>query len=145
MLTRDEAEELLEQEGHVFDGSGHDVGQVLRVFLDEYTGWPSFGTVESSTVDRETFVALHEAELREQGDGVVVPYERSRIDAAPTTTIDHDLSISEEDNLFDYYRVPVDGVVPVVEHLGSVLAPVPGTEQEDEPTVDEHDVDRVAG
>ncbi len=74
MIDRDEAEQLLEDQGHLFRASGDDAGEVLRVYLDEYRGWPSFCTVASNLPDWETVVALHEAEHRPQGGGVTVPY-----------------------------------------------------------------------
>lgn len=143
MIDRDEAEQLLADGGHLFDGSGHDAGPVLRIYLDEYTGWPTFATIASDLPDRETLVALHEAERRAAGwgvGGVRVPYHQERIDRAPTVATDRDLSISEEDALFDYYGVPIDGVTPVVEHLGSVLTPHDADGHA--PDVVEHDVDR---
>ena len=129
MIDRDEAEQLLEAEGHLFLGAepdvGRDAGPVLRVYLDEYSGWPSFATVAGAKAGRESLVALHQAHLRHQGDGVQVPYGEDTLNQAPTVGADQDPSISEEDALFDYYGVPVDGVVPVVGHLGSVLVPHP--------------------
>ncbi len=152
MIDRDEAEQLLEAEGHLFLGSGLDVGRdagpVLRVYLDEYSGWPSFATVAAAVPGQESLVALHEAEVRDEGDGIQVPYSEDKVDRAPTVAAEQDLSISEEDALFDYYGVPVDGVSPVVEHLGSVLVPhetAVGSPGADGPDVVEHDVDRPAG
>ena len=146
MIDRDEAEALLEAEGHLFLGSGADTGRdagpVLRVYLDEYSGWPSFATVAAAEAGRESLVALHEAERRDQGDGIQVPYDEDTINRAPTVAAHQDLSISEEDALFDYYGVPVDGVTPVVEHLGSALVPHQTPDGSTGPDVAEHDVDR---
>ena len=144
MINRDEAEALLEEQGHLFLHDGADAGLVRRVYLDEYTGWPSFATVASDLPDRETLVALHQAERgRADGSsagGVWVPYDAARVGAAPTLATDQDLSISEEDALFDYYEVPIEGVVPIVEHLGSVLVPT-DSHDPDGPAAVEHDVD----
>jgi len=149
MIDRDEAEALLEAGGHLFLGSGDDTGRdagpVLRVYLDEYSGWPSFATVAAALPGQESLVALHQAEHREQGDGIQVPYDEDKINAAPTVGADQDLSISEEDALFDYYGVPIDEVIPVVEHLGSALVPHETSDAAAGPEVAEHDVDRPGG
>lgn len=142
MIDLDQAEWLLDTDGHLFNGSGHDSGEVLRIYVDVYTGWPSFATIASAQPGRETLVALHEAEPfvtndrshaparggateggHGDGGGVQVPYDQARIDGAPTVGLDQHLSISEEDALFEYYGVPIDGVMPVVEHLGGELVP----------------------
>ena len=134
MISRDEAERLVAEEGHVVTASGWDAGPVARVFLDEYTNWPSFLTVAATEPGRERFVALHEAEI--QGEDVRVPYPQDKIEGAPQVAVDADLSIEEEDDLFDYYGVPIEGVEPSVAHLGSVLEP----DGRDE--VSERDTDR---
>lgn len=143
MIDRDEAEQLLEAGGHLFLGSGDDVGldagPVLRVYLDEYSGWPSFATVAAALPGKEWLVALHQAELREPGDGLQVPYDAATVDQAPTVGTDQDLTVSEEDLLFDYYGVPIDGVTPAVEHLGAAL--LPRTTMTEGSEVVEHDVD----
>ena len=120
MITRTEAKQLLDRAGAARTSAGDDLGPVQRIFLDEYTDWPSFFTIQSSSPSRETYVALHEATL-EDGD-LVVPYSLDRIQNAPQVDRDTDLTIREEDELFDYYDVPVDGVVPSVAHLGTALA-----------------------
>ena len=53
-----------------------------------------------------------------------MPYGIARIEGAPTAGTERDLPISEEDALFEYDEVPIEGVVPSVEHLGSALVPV---------------------
>ena len=122
MIDRDEAEQIIDQARPMRTEHGDDLGPVLRVFLDEYTGWPSFATINHATVPgRETFVALHEANLG--NDTVVVPYSVEKISGAVSVAGTDDLSTAEEDDLFDYYGVPIDGVAPIIEHLGSALVP----------------------
>ena len=119
MITKAEAQQLLDDGGAARTEAADRLGPVVRVFLDEYTDWPIFFTIHSASSRRETYVALHEATLVE-GD-FVVPYTLERVRAAPQVEADQDLSISEEDALFDYYRVPIDGAVPSVAHLVSAL------------------------
>lgn len=120
MITKAEAQQLLDDAGTARTRAGDNLGPVLRIFLDEYTDWPSFATIHSLTPARETYVALHEADLV-NGD-LVVPYAMDRIHNAPQVDHDCDLSILEEDQLFDYYDVPLEGVIPSVAHLGTALS-----------------------
>lgn len=119
MITKTQAEQLLDERGQARTTTGDNLGEVLRVFLDNYTDWPSFCTVQSSAPSRETYIALHEATLVD--GNLVLPYTLDRIRNAPQVDQDADLSIREEDELFDYYGVPIEGVVPSVAHLGSAL------------------------
>lgn len=121
MIDRDEAEQLLATQGHLIAGDGTDLGPLLQVYVDEYTGWPTFATI-SLTIDRgdnpetspdfvsatchEAFVALVRAQLHPRG--VAVPYAPATIHAAPHHQRGHVLSVAEEDALFDYYRLPTD-------------------------------------
>ena len=138
MITRNGAEQVIEDEGRALTRDGDLLGPVVRVFLDEYTGWPSFMTVQlDERSAHETFVALHEAVT--EGPDVVVPYERELVENAPTVTTGQALSLGEEDELFDYYGVPVEGVEPSVAHLGSALVPTEDgvdEEQVDHPSTD---------
>ena len=122
VITRDEAEQVVEEKGRALTRHGDLLGPVVRVFLDEYTGWPSFMTVQlDNRSAHETFIALHEA-VADSAD-VVVPYGRDLVHNAPTVTTGQALSLGEEDALFDYYGVPIEGVEPSVAHLGSTLLP----------------------
>ena len=120
MISRVEAEGLVEDGADVVALDGEVLGSLVRVFLDEYTGWPSFMTVELNPSNaHETFVALHQAHVK---DGkVYVPYDRQRVHNAPLVPTGQDLSTREEDELFDYYGVPIEGVEPSVAHLGATL------------------------
>jgi hypothetical protein len=122
MISRDEAERIVDGGGQAVTQDGDDLGSVVRIFLDEYTSWPSFMTVQlDQTSAHETFIALHEASA--DGADAVVPYDRERVHNAPTVSAGQDLSLGEEDELFDYYGVPIEGVEPSVAHLGSALVP----------------------
>lgn len=45
MIDRDEAERLLANRGHLIASDGTDLGPLLQVYVDEYTGWPTFATI----------------------------------------------------------------------------------------------------
>lgn len=117
MIDREEAEQLIADGGHLFAAEGSDLGTIVRIYLDEYTGWPGFLTVAAAVAGQELFVALHQAELRT--DGVEVPYTRTKIELAPRVANDQNPTIEEEDALFDYYGVPIDGTVSSVTPLGT--------------------------
>ena len=111
MIDRDEAEQLLEAEGHLFLGAepdvGRDAGPVLRVYLDEYSGWPSFATVAGATCRAGVpGRAARGRRCATRATGSRCPTSEATIDQAPTVGVDQDPSISEEDALFDYYGVP---------------------------------------
>lgn len=134
MINKQQAEQILADQAYLF-ATGEDRGPVLRIFLDEYTGWPSFCTIEAPRlpgrdVSDEVFVALHEAEL--VNNQVQVDYPANVIDNAPRVAADGVLSTQREDELFSYYEVPIDGVVPSVAHLGSVLVSTDGDVTEEQ-------------
>ena len=115
---------MLADRGRVYTSVGNDLGPVIRMFLDDYTGWPSFLTVTlEPRTGEETFVALHEAMLRSRD--IVVPYTLSRVENAPRVSAGGNLTPREEDDLFDYYQVPLDGVEPSVARLGTALTADP--------------------
>ena len=58
--------------------AGDQLGMMRRVFLDDYTGWPSFATINLGTDPSRGRMAI--------------------------------LTTQEEDDLFDYYGVPIDGI-----------------------------------
>ncbi len=134
MIDRDEAEQVLAEHLSMETTVGNRLGPIRRVFLDDYTGWPSFATIDSAAEPgRESFVALHQADLEE--DRVVVPYPLDKITGAPTVDAADSLTTHQEDDLFDYYGVPIDGAVPAVSHLGNALEPQPdGNVSETSPT-----------
>lgn len=120
MINKSQALQVLDDQRAVLTRAGEQLGPVVRIFLDDFTDWPSFCTVDlAAPSTRETYVALHEAELV-QGD-IVVPYSRQQVADAPQVEQDQDLSITAEDQLFDYYGVPMEGVVPIVANLGTAL------------------------
>ena len=136
MISRDEAEQLLGDSVVVETIDGDDLGPLRRIFLDEYTGWPSFATVgldPDSSV--ETFVALHEVDYDEVK--LTLPYGLDRVRHAPTVHASDDLTTGEEDDLFDYYDVPIEGVQPSVSHLGSALVPEDDGDVTETPTESE--------
>ena len=110
------------------------IGKVGQVYLDDQTQEPNWITVRTGLFGmKEHFVPLDEAQL--EGKHITVPYDKAQVLAAPTTEIDQNLSPSEEDALYNHYRVPgrmteADLEAPLVDDTMSV---VPGLDGDDEP------------
>lgn len=117
MIDHDEAEQVLQTEGRLYLGDGTDAGPVRRIFLDDYSGWPSFCTIRPrpsrsavpGPAGREVLVALNAGEPVK--GGIRVPYDPTTIDNAPHILDGQDLTIAEEDALFEYYEIPIDPVI----------------------------------
>lgn len=81
------------------------IGRVGQVYLDDRTQEPNWVTVKTGLFGtKELFIPLDQATL--EGKHLVVPYSKATVIAAPRTEIDQNLSPAEEDDLYDYYRVP---------------------------------------
>ncbi len=115
MLTADQLRDL---EGRAVLGlDGARLGVITALYADAVDGDPTFATV--STGDAEAFVPLAEAELRD-GD-VVVPYDAVLVRAAPAVRADEQLSVDEEDRIYDHY-----GLTEVVPKGGPAAAGTDG-------------------
>jgi hypothetical protein len=110
----------------VFDGSdirgligrelrttgGDRMGTIVGVYLDDDDGAPEWVTVATGLFGgHESFVPL--AEARPAGDGVVVPYTRTRIRTAPHVAAGAYLGEADERTLYRHYGIPhLDGGPP---------------------------------
>jgi uncharacterized protein (TIGR02271 family) len=94
---------------HAVDGDGSKLGKIGQVYLDDATGRPEWATVSTGLFGtQESFVPLAEAELT--GDGLRVPYDRSRVKDAPRVEAEQGhLSPEEEAELYRYYGVSEAG------------------------------------
>lgn len=86
----------------VHDKSGHKVGKVQQVYLDDATGAPSWVTVRTGIFGtNESLVPVDSAELN--GDLLQVPFDRQVIHDAPNFDPGHHLDEADEDELYRYY------------------------------------------
>ena len=90
-----------------YDTDGDKVGKVEQVFLDDNTGEPTFLTVNTGLFGaKESFVPAKDA--RQDGDRVVLPYQKDVIKDAPKVDADQHLSPAEEEELYRYYELNYD-------------------------------------
>lgn len=90
-----------------YDTDGDKVGKVEQVFLDDNTGEPTFLTVNTGLFgSKESFVPAKDA--RQDGDRVVLPYQKDVIKDAPKVDADQHLSPAEEEELYRYYELNYD-------------------------------------
>jgi uncharacterized protein (TIGR02271 family) len=103
-LTTDQARTLAGAGGNVVSTSGHKIGSIGQIYLDDATGQPSWITVKTGLFGTsESFVPLDNASV--SGDDVAVGYDKDKIKDAPRVDPDGSLSPEEEDRLYDYYGV----------------------------------------
>lgn len=90
-----------------YDADGDKVGKVEQVFLDDNSGEPTFLTVNTGLFGaKESFVPVKDA--RQDGDRVVLPYQKDIIKDAPKVAADQHLSPAEEEELYRYYELNYD-------------------------------------
>ncbi|GEM_PF-1854116 len=107
-------------EAAVYGPQDERIGKVGQVYLDDQTGEPNWVTVKTGLFGtKEYFLPLDEAEL--EGRRLIVPYGKATVTGAPSTEIDQNLSVSEEEALYRYYEVPGRVGNPIEE---SALQPV---------------------
>ena len=101
-LTTDQARTLAGSGGNVVSTSGHKIGSIGQIYLDDATGEPSWITVKTGLFGTsESFVPLQDATV--QGDDVAVGFDKDKVKDAPRVDPDGSLSPEEEDRLYDYY------------------------------------------
>lgn len=90
-----------------YDADGDKIGKVEQVFLDDNSGEPTFLTVNTGLFGaKETFVPAKD--VRQDGDRVVLPYQKDVVKDAPRVDADQHLSPSEEEELYRYYEMNYD-------------------------------------
>lgn len=90
-----------------YDADGDKVGKVEQVFLDDNSGEPTFLTVNTGLFGaKESFVPVKD--VRQDGDRVVLPYQKDVIKDAPKVDADQHLSPQEEEELYRYYELNYD-------------------------------------
>lgn len=95
----------------VHDKSGHKVGKVQQVYLDDATGAPSWVTVRTGIFGtNESLVPVEQAELN--GNLLAVPFDKQVIHDAPNFDPGHHLDESDEDELYRYYGMSPPASTP---------------------------------
>jgi len=96
-------EEMLTWAGRpVVDPAGETIGEVDELVVDDETDEPVFALVRTASSDTHTtFVPLDGAEERD--GAVAVPFDRTRVTAAPTAGRDAPLEPDLEARLYEHY------------------------------------------
>jgi hypothetical protein len=90
----------------VSDQDGRKIGEVKEIYAVGDDGTPMWVTIESSTGigrSRQVFIPL--ARLKQQGDGIRVPYSYSHVHEAPEVEVADKLSAEDDQALRSYYAV----------------------------------------
>ena len=100
MISTDQLQQVIGSDAIGADGGK--IGTIGQVYLDNATGQPEWATVKTGLFgSSESFVPLSQAEV--SGDGVRLPYDKDRVKGAPNIASDHELSETEEGELYSYY------------------------------------------
>jgi uncharacterized protein (TIGR02271 family) len=88
----------------VVSSAGDKIGTLEEVYLDTTTGQPEWATVNTGLFGtKQSFIPLVDSQAA-RGD-VVVPYSKDQIKDAPSVDPDGELSVDEEQRLYDHYGV----------------------------------------
>ncbi|WP_249998232.1 PRC and DUF2382 domain-containing protein [Actinoplanes sp. M2I2] len=88
----------------VYGTDGDKIGSVGQIYLDTDTGDPEWVAVRTGLFGtKETFVPLQEARVSD--DRITVAYDKATVKDAPRIDPDGNLSHTEENELYSYYKV----------------------------------------
>ena len=87
---------------NVVSSSGEKIGSIEDIYLDQETNKPEWVAVNTGLFGSgTTLVPL--AEASQQGDDIVVPYDKDTVKGAPNVDAGGELSQQEEGELYRYY------------------------------------------
>lgn len=105
MLTQEHVQALVH--ATAYDASGHKLGKIGQIYLDNRTHAPEWATVHTGFFgNHESFVPLATAVL--DGDRLQLPFDRDQVKAAPELEPEgSSLSPEQERDLYRHYGVDV--------------------------------------
>jgi len=104
MLAKEHIDKLLNRNGNVLSADGDKIGSIGQVYADDDSGEPTWVTVKTGLFGMsESFVPLRGARI--EGDDIVVQYTKDQVKDAPRVDTDGHLEPSEEDRLYEHYRL----------------------------------------
>lgn len=90
----------------VVDSQGDKIGRIEDVYFDEQTGQPEWALVNSGMFGtKHNFVPIAQQQQQAGQDTVKVPWTKSQVTGAPSISDDQELTIQEEQQLYDYYGI----------------------------------------
>jgi uncharacterized protein (TIGR02271 family) len=89
----------------VRDRAGEKIGTVDDLYFDEATDRPEWMTVKTGLFGMKTTFVPVEGAQPEGDDELRVPYEKDRVKDAPSIDPDHELTQSEEQELYSFYGI----------------------------------------
>lgn len=104
MITREDIDNLLSNNGKVIDCTGTKIGSVEQVYLDDQNGAASWVTVKTGLFGTSEFFAPLKG-ARMHGDDVLVQCTKAQLKASPRMDPDGDLSAEEENELNQHYNL----------------------------------------
>jgi uncharacterized protein (TIGR02271 family) len=104
MLTKEHIDDLLNRDGNVLSTDGDKIGSIGQIYADDDNGQPTWVTARTGLFGTsESFVPLEGARI--EGNDIVVPYTKDQVKDAPRVDTDGHLEPSEEDRLYEHYRL----------------------------------------
>lgn len=89
----------------VRDSAGDKVGKIGQVWINEATGRPAWASVRTGMFGAtESFMPLDDRCHVEQ-DHLRVPFDKETVKDAPRIEAEGDLSVTQQDELYRYYRM----------------------------------------
>ncbi len=102
MIGNQEVQQLMSGGGNVVGQDGSKIGSIGQVYLNDRTSQPEWVTTATGLFGTsETFVPLSDARL--DGNDVVVPYMKNKVNDAPRVDADGHLEEQQEAELYRYY------------------------------------------
>ncbi|WP_432495682.1 DUF2382 domain-containing protein [Kineococcus gypseus] len=92
----------------VYDNDGDKIGKVDEVYLDNASNQPEWVSVKTGLFGSNvSLIPLAQASV--SGDRLTVPFEKAKVKDAPHHDPGHELSESDEDDLYRYYGIASSG------------------------------------
>ncbi|NNH71360.1 PRC and DUF2382 domain-containing protein [Nocardia uniformis] len=89
----------------VYDRSGDKIGKVKQIYIDNTSGSPTWAAVSTGFFHDDSLVPLVGAQHAAGSDALKLQVDKDEVKSAPHITLDHDISVDEEEQLFTHYRV----------------------------------------
>ncbi|WP_026536146.1 DUF2382 domain-containing protein [Arthrobacter sp. H14] len=104
MVSMQQLQSLMENNGTVVDQDGGKIGKIGQVYLDDRTNEPEWVSASTGLFgSSESFVPLQGAAI--MGDQLAVKFSKDMVKDAPRVEADGNLSPSQEDELHSFYKV----------------------------------------